>query len=78
MEGFFWWNSNGIDEGGCKTEHLASDPREGKTGFIQGSTCGYFGHLYVNDVAATLETAGGELPDVFDGSYYVYRKWHTT
>ena len=23
MEGYFWWNSKGIDAGGCKTEHLS-------------------------------------------------------
>lgn len=74
LEGFFWWNSNGIDKGGCKTEHITTDPRANKTAFIQGSTCGYIGHLYVNDIAEVLATADGDLPTMFDGSYYVYRK----
>lgn len=43
-----WWNAMGPDEGGFKTEHLSSDPREGFTAFIQGSTAGYFGHYYVS------------------------------
>jgi hypothetical protein len=42
-----WWTALGPDEGGCKTEHLSSDPRLGYTAFVQGSTCGYFGHYYV-------------------------------
>lgn len=37
---------------------------------MQGSTAGYFGHLYVNEVAEAL--AGG-LPEYFDGSYHVYQ-----
>ena len=43
-----WWTAAGPDAGGCKTEHLSSDPREGYTAFVQGSTCGYFGHYYVS------------------------------
>ena len=74
LEGYFWWNSNGIDKGGCKTEHITPDPRPDTSAYIQGSTCGYFGHLYINDVVKVLETAAGELPTVFDGTYYVYRK----
>jgi hypothetical protein len=77
LEGYFWWNSNGVDKGGCKTEHLTADPRPETSAFIQGSTCGYFGHLYINDVVEILEAAAGELPSVFDGSYYVYRKYNT-
>jgi hypothetical protein len=43
------------------------------TGFLAGSTCGYIGHLYVNDVQEALASADGGLPAVFDGSYYVYQ-----
>lgn len=71
LSSYKWWTSAGYDEGGYKTEHLSPDPREGKTGFIQGSTAGYFGHLYVNDVTAQL--INGSLPMVFDGTYYVYQ-----
>jgi hypothetical protein len=106
LEGYFWWTSNGIDEGGCKTEHLAAvssccsgcrvrdvqvfhrsshvvlfyfislnqDPRAEKTALILGSTCGYIGHAYVENVADTLSAAAGGLPSVFDGTYFVYRK----
>jgi hypothetical protein len=50
------------------------DVRPGKTGFIQGSTAGYFGHLYVLDVEDVLKgVSGKELPKSFDGEYYVYQ-----
>lgn len=74
LEGYFWWNAAGADKKGCKTEHVTPDPREGRTAFISGSTCGYFGHLYINGVAETLASAGDSgLPEVFDGTYYVYQ-----
>ena len=75
MEGYYWWNSKGIDSAGCKTEHITADVRPGTSAFIQGSTCGYMGHLYINDIVDVLAAADGELPSVFDGSYYVYRKY---
>ena len=43
-----WWTGMGPDTKGCKTEHISPDPRKDTTGFIQGSTCGYFGHYYVS------------------------------
>lgn len=46
-EDYQWWTAAGPNKGGCKTEHLSSDPRKGYTAFVQGSTCGYFGHYYV-------------------------------
>jgi hypothetical protein len=57
------------------TTHLSfrlQDPRPGKTGYIQGSTCGYFGHHYIDDVADTLAATGG-IPAMFSGRYYVYQ-----
>merc|ERR550539_685981 len=52
----YFWNAMGNDYlWGCKTEHNTPDPREGVSGFVQSSTCGYFGHYYVNDIAAILE-----------------------
>jgi hypothetical protein len=40
---------------------------------IQGSTCGYFGHLYFEDFVATLEDNEGDFPSAFDATYYVYQ-----
>ena len=68
-----WWTSKGLDAAGCKTEHNSPDPRPGQTAFVQTSTCGYFGHLYVKNVAETLATANGDLPAMFDGDYFVYQ-----
>ena len=45
---FEYWTAAGPDKKGCKTEHNSPDPRKGITGFIQSSTCGYFGHYYVS------------------------------
>lgn len=49
------------------------DPRVGYTAFVQSSVCGYFGHLYLKNVPATLEAAAGDLPTSFEGEYYVYQ-----
>lgn len=43
---------------------------------IQGSTCGYFGHLYLEDFVTTLEEASdgdNDFPASFDATYYVYQ-----
>lgn len=47
---FEYWTGMGPDKKGCKTEHNTPDPRADKTGFIQSSTCGYFGHYYVSKI----------------------------
>jgi hypothetical protein len=53
---------------------FVQDPRAGNTAFIQGSTCGYFGHLYVNGVAEVLAAAApGTFPATFDGEWFVYQ-----
>lgn len=70
VSGYRWWNSAGYDESGKKTEHVSPDPRPGKTAYVQTSTAGYFGHLYVHDMAAKLSEG---LPTEFDGTYYVYQ-----
>lgn len=57
--GFEWWTAAGPDVGGCKTEHLTPDPREGQSGFIQGSTCGYFGHYWVSSLFPAVLSVGG-------------------
>ena len=67
-----WWNANGYDSSGAKTEHLTTDTRPGRTAFIQGSTAGYFGHYYVHDLLASLEAAD-PLPSQVGGAYYVYQ-----
>lgn len=54
-EEYHWWTSMGPDEAGCKTEHLSPDPRVSSgASFVQGSTCGYFGHYYVSDVPVVV------------------------
>jgi hypothetical protein len=45
---FEWWTGLGPDAKACKTEHNSPGPRAGMTAFVQGSTCGYFGHYYVS------------------------------
>jgi hypothetical protein len=71
---YFWWNAGGDNTTGCKTEHITPDLRHGKTGYIQGSTCGYFGHAYILDVDELLsEYTGADLPTHFPGEYYVYQ-----
>lgn len=53
---------------------ILQDTRAGVTGFIQGSTEGYFGHCYVEDVPMILDgLSGGELPHSFPGEYKVYQ-----
>lgn len=53
------------------------DPRAGKTGFVQGSTCGYFGHAYANNVLEAFESitdkSDTDFPDTFDAEWYVYQ-----
>ncbi len=67
-----WWNGNGYDNSGSKTEHNSPDTRPGMTAFIQGSTAGYFGHYYLNDIIAALN-AEGDFPAELDASYFVYQ-----
>jgi hypothetical protein len=67
-----YWNANGYDESGLKTEHLSPDTRAGITAFIQGSTAGYFGHYYVHELGEKLSTGTG-LPASLEGTYYVYQ-----
>ena len=67
-----FWNGNGNDSAGCKTEHLSPDPRAGKSGFIQSSTCGYFGHVYLTNILSELQ-ATGDFPTSIAADYYVYQ-----
>jgi hypothetical protein len=68
-----FWNSLGNNEAGCKMEHNSPDPRLDKTAFIQGSTCGYFGHYYMHGVAEALANDDDDFPHSINGSYYVYQ-----
>lgn len=67
-----WWNGKGNDESGAKTEHLSPDTRPGITGFIQGSTAGYFGHYYIHDITDALNS-GDDFPSELSSDYYVYQ-----
>jgi hypothetical protein len=41
---------------------------------IHSSTCGYFGHLYVENFPETLDAnIDGDFPSSFDATYYVYQ-----
>jgi hypothetical protein len=66
----YYWNAAGNDDSGNKMEHVTPDPRPGMTGFLQGSTAGYFGHYYVKDLGDVLASG---LPDMIEGEYYVYQ-----
>eukprot|EP00934_Nitzschia_sp_Nitz4_P001248 Nitzschia sp. Nitz4//scaffold17_size182527//93321//96006//NITZ4_001857-RA/size182527-snap-gene-0.297-mRNA-1//-1//CDS//3329539349//1248//frame0 len=68
-----FWNANGYDSSGYKTEHVSPDTRAGITGFVQGSTAGYFGHFYVHGVAEALADSSNGIPAEFDATYYVYQ-----
>jgi hypothetical protein len=69
-----FWNGNGADTEGCKTEHNSPDPRVGISGFVQTSTCGYFGHYYLSNIEELLSgLSGTELPGDISASYYVYQ-----
>ena len=67
-----WWNANGYDASGSKTEHLSPDTRPGLSAFIQGSTAGYFGHYYIHEMGEVLEGAAGGLPAEFDSSSVMF------
>ena len=67
-----WWNANGIDASGSKTEHLSPDTRPGESAFVQGSTAGYFGHYYIKRLAKTLKESE-DFPAELDSTYFVYQ-----
>jgi len=67
-----WWNARSYDAPGAKTEHISPDTRPGMSGFIQGSTAGYFGHYYIHDLTDALN-AVDTFPKELKSSYYVYQ-----
>lgn len=70
----YFWNGKGNDSEGCKTEHNSPDPREGMSAFVQTSTCGYFGHYYLDGIADILDgLSGTDLPGDIPARYFVYQ-----
>eukprot|EP00429_Kryptoperidinium_foliaceum_P046422 CAMPEP_0176105052 /NCGR_PEP_ID=MMETSP0120_2-20121206/52715_1 /TAXON_ID=160619 /ORGANISM="Kryptoperidinium foliaceum, Strain CCMP 1326" /LENGTH=759 /DNA_ID=CAMNT_0017439163 /DNA_START=525 /DNA_END=2802 /DNA_ORIENTATION=+ len=64
--GWCFWNANGKDASGAKTEHVSPDPRGGAR-VLQGSTAGYFGIYDFSEVTAKL--ASGTLPASIPATY---------
>lgn len=64
--GWCFWNGNGKDAGGAKTEHNSPDPRGGQR-VLQSSTAGYFG-IYSFPALPSL-LAGGSLPASIPATY---------
>ena len=70
--GWCFWNANGKDAAGAKTEHVSPDPRGGHR-VLQGSTAGYFGIYDFSDLPSLLESAGNTLPDSIPATYTVHQ-----
>jgi len=66
--GWCFWNGQGKDDSGKKTEHNSPDPR-GASRFIQGSTAGYFGIYDFSAVTALLQE--GSFPQSIPATYTV-------
>ncbi|OLQ13327.1 Splicing factor U2af small subunit B [Symbiodinium microadriaticum] len=67
--GWCFWNSNGKDRRGAKTEHVSPDPRGGQR-VLQGSTAGYFG---IYDFSSLPSLLGSSFPDSIPATYTVYQ-----
>merc|ERR1719453_1368569 len=61
--GWCWWNQNGKDTSGSKTEHVSPDPNGGLR-VLQSSTAGYMGIYEFSDLETKL--ASGSFPDSID------------
>jgi len=73
-EGYEFWNGLGNDKSGCKTEHNSPIQMEGISGFVQTSTCGYFGEYILDGLVDALEgLEGNELPGAIGSTYVVYQ-----
>jgi len=73
-EGYQYWNGNGNDSSGCKTEHNSPIQADGISGFVQTSTCGYFGEYIMDDIKASFDgLSGNELPTSIASTYTVYQ-----
>jgi len=64
--GWCWWNQNGKDTSGSKTEHVSPDPNGGLR-VLQSSTAGYMGIYDFSDLETKL--ASGSFPDSIDATY---------
>lgn len=72
--GFKFWNANGNDQAGSKTEHVSPDPQG--TAFWQTSTAGYFGKYVIDNMGATLSAVSGAedpFPAEFSATYHLYQ-----
>merc|ERR1719197_345476 len=67
-DGYYFWNSNGPDAAGSKTEHNSPDPYGGAR-YIQSSTAGHFGIYDFTGVTALLNSAGGGFPTKVPATY---------
>ena len=66
-----FWNAEGINEDGKKTEHNSPDPRGGNR-YIQGSTAGYMGIYDFTGVTATLNALDAPaLPTSIAATYTI-------
>ena len=68
--GWCFWNANGRDAPGAKTEHVSPDPRGGHR-VLQGSTAGYFGIYDFSDLPSLL--SAGTLPNSIPATYTVHQ-----
>lgn len=64
--GWCFWNANGKDTAGAKTEHVSPDPRGGHR-VLQSSTAGYFGIYSFPDLPSLLN--GGSFPQSIPATY---------
>ena len=70
--GWCFWNSNGKDASGAKTEHVSPDPRGGHR-VLQGSTAGYFGIYDFSNLPTLLQSAGSTMPNSIPATYTVHQ-----
>eukprot|EP00931_Biecheleriopsis_adriatica_P032894 TRINITY_DN1913_c0_g1_i4.p1 TRINITY_DN1913_c0_g1~~TRINITY_DN1913_c0_g1_i4.p1 ORF type:complete len:756 (-),score=155.51 TRINITY_DN1913_c0_g1_i4:94-2361(-) len=64
--GWCFWNGQGKDSGGSKTEHISPDPRGGLR-VLQSSTAGYFGIYEFSALTDLLSE--GEFPSSIPATY---------
>lgn len=72
--GHEFWTGGGKDKAGAKWEHN-TPLLDGRSGFLQGSTAGYFGEYDLTRLAQELAGLGnGEhFPSKLEAEYYVYQ-----
>lgn len=70
-DGIEFWNGMGKDKSGSKTEHNAP-LLDGRTGFMQSSTAGYFGEYDLAQLASEL-SAATDFPAKLEATYTVFQ-----